>query len=493
MNKNDRAVAINGTLWTSVSTVVTMLTQMLRLIILTRFLEKSDFGLVSITNTILIMCLTFSDLGFASVIMYKKEITKEEFSSLYWIQTLFFSILFILLIFLSPFIASYYSDPLLRTLIILSGLSLFGQCLGKMYDNVLLKAYLFKSLAYRNIATSFISLLLAWWMAFKGFGVYSLIVSTLVQTFLFNLWNFIKGYQIQPIGLSLKFRKALPLVKIGIYETGTHILDFFSNKIDVFIIGKLLGMEALGVYDLAKEIVVKFVYLIRTVVSKVALPILANNNNDDDAVRNRFLSMTKVVAYLCIPICITLAVFSEPVVRILYGEKYLEIVPLVSIFSIIIMIGSVSSFFDMLGVAKGRTDLNFLYTILRVVITPPVIILTGYISILAVALGQLALNLVLVGFFWYIVVMHTYPMPIKKYLSQFGKLLIVVSLCGLIISVIRYFSYSITTLNWIANSIVFFILYLFILLALSVKLLNDDVCFVKSLFMRKIKPAQNSK
>lgn len=484
---DDRSVAIKGGLWTGMSTVVTLLTQMLRLIILTRFLDKSDFGVVSITNTVIMLCLTFTDLGFASVIMYKKDLNKEEFSSLFWIQAILFTFLYLLLIIASPFIASYYDSSVLNELIIVSGLSIIGQAIGKLYDSVLLKAYYFKSLAFRNIVTNFFSLALALLLAILGFGVYSLILSTLFQVLMYNVWNIITGYKIQPLGLVLNIKKIFPLIKIGIFETGTHIFDFIANKIDVMIIGKLLGMEALGVYDLAKELVLKFMSLIRTVVSKVALPIIANNNTDDDAVRTRFLSMTKVVAYICIPVCFTLAVFSEPIIRIVYGVKFLDAIPLVSVFSITTMIGCISSFFDMLGIAKGRTDLNFKYTIFRIVITIPVVVFTSMISILAVSIGHLAVGLIGVVVYWYIVVNRTYPITVKLYLSQFDKMLIITAIICILFMVLKKFGVlsftNIVEFNYIIEFIIFFI---FLLLGYYLFMKNEIKVFVDNLRKYKI-------
>ena len=83
---NDKSIALKGGLWTSISTAVTVLTAFARLMILTRFLEKSDFGLVSIVNTVIGLCITFTDLGFASAIMYKKDISQKEYSTLFWMQ-----------------------------------------------------------------------------------------------------------------------------------------------------------------------------------------------------------------------------------------------------------------------------------------------------------------------------------------------------------------------------------------------------------------------
>ena len=87
---NEKQIAIKGGLWTGLSTAVSLLTAVARMMILTRFLEKSDFGIVSIINMIIGLCTTFTDLGFASVIMYKQNLSDKEFSSLYWIQFIFF-------------------------------------------------------------------------------------------------------------------------------------------------------------------------------------------------------------------------------------------------------------------------------------------------------------------------------------------------------------------------------------------------------------------
>ena len=77
---NVRKQAIKGAQWMSISTVTTSIVQILRLSILTRFLEKSDFGIVAIITFILGLTFTFTDLGFSSAIMYKQGLTRKEFN-----------------------------------------------------------------------------------------------------------------------------------------------------------------------------------------------------------------------------------------------------------------------------------------------------------------------------------------------------------------------------------------------------------------------------
>lgn len=483
MGKSEKDVALNGGFWTGVSTAVTMLATTARVMILTRFLEKSDFGLVSITNMVIALCATFTDLGFASVIMYKQKFTDREFGSLYWIQFILFIIIYAVILVLSPFIANFYKEPVLSTILPIASLSILFQAVGKLFDSVLQKQYRFKLLAFRNIISNLASLIIAVVLAWMGYGVYSLVFSTLSQVIIINIWNFANGVKIQRPKFIIDVRKTIPLVKIGVYQTGTRILDFFSGKLDVMIIGKLLGTETLGVYDLAKELVFKLVDFVRSVVSKVALPILSNSNSDDASVRNKFLLITKTVAFMCIPISITAAVFSEDIVHILYGENFLDTAPLVAIFAIITLFTSISSFFDMLGIAKGRTDLNFWNTVARILITTPVIFITSHYSVKMVALGQLLATLVMVVLFWNIVVKNTYPIPIKKYIGQFDRVFVVLLTIGGGIYVMRDVL-SIQFENWILDMFVYLLIYILLLLFATRIFLMKDARFFINLLKR---------
>lgn len=412
-----KSVAIKGGLWTSSATAVALFVQLARVMILTRFLEKGDFGVVSIVNMVVLLCTSFSDMGFSSVVMYKKEMNTHEFSSLYWIQLIIFTVVYLILWACSPLIADFYSEPILKDLIPLASLSIIFIAIGKLYDSVLQKQYKFKTLAIRNISTNIISLFVAIYLAYRGFGVYSLVISSLILPLVYNIWNLLACYHILPVRLYLNIKEVLPLIKIGLYQTYSRIADFFSNKIDIIIIGKLLGTDALGSYDLAKNLVTKLVDFIRTVVSQVAMPIIANKNDDASAVEKSFLEISGLVSFICTPVCFTMASFSDYIVLVAYGRSYMDISFLVMIFSFVSLVSCVISFYDMLGIAKGRTDLNFKNTIVRILITLPIVFITSLFSINVVALGQL-FAILLSGFaFWIIVVKATYNIDSKKYLK----------------------------------------------------------------------------
>lgn len=477
----DKSVAIKGGLWTSISTVVTVLSQFARLMILTRFLEKSDFGLVSIVNTVIGLCITFTDLGFASAIMYKKDITQKEYSTLFWMQLLIFGVLYLILWGLSPFVATFYEEPQLTILIPIAALSVLFQAFGKLYDTVLQKNYQFKTIAFRNISTNIFSLFVAVVLALNGFGVYSLIFSTLIYAIILNAWNFMSGIRVQKLIFYCNPKSVIELLKIGVFQTGTRILDFISNKIDVMIIGKLLGTEILGMYDLAKNLVNTLVDLIRTVVSKVALPILSNSNDNDEVVKSRFLIMSKVVAYVIIPIGVAIAIFSKEILWIVYGPKYTDVSIIVVLFAFISIFNSICSFYDMLGIAKGRTDLNFYNTVARVVITTPIVYVTSLVSVEVVAIGQLIATVLQSIAFWMIVVNNTYPMSFRHYFLHFSKWLYIQLGCFV---VMKFFMYEVGFNSTIINIALYTSLYIVIMLLSVFCFMRKDIQYFRTLMKR---------
>lgn len=477
----DKSVAIKGGLWTSISTVVTVLSQFARLMILTRFLEKSDFGLVSIVNTVIGLCITFTDLGFASAIMYKKDITQKEYSTLFWMQLVIFGVLYLILWGLSPFVATFYEEPQLTILIPIAALSVLFQAFGKLYDTVLQKNYQFKTIAFRNISTNIFSLFVAVVLALNGFGVYSLIFSTLIYAIILNAWNFMSGIRVQNLIFYCDPKSVIELLKIGVFQTGTRILDFISNKIDVMIIGKLLGTEILGVYDLAKNLVNTLVDLIRTVVSKVALPNLSNSNYNDEVVKSRFLIMSKVVAYVIIPIGVAIAIFSKEILWIVYGPKYTDVSIIVVLFAFISIFNSICSFYDMLGIAKGRTDLNFYNTVARVVITTPIVYVTSLVSVEVVAIGQLIATVLQSIAFWMIVVNNTYPMTFRHYFSHFSKWLYIQLGCFV---VMKFFMYEVGFNSTIINIALYTSLYIVIMLLSVFCFMRKDIQYFRTLIKR---------
>lgn len=413
--------AISGAKWTTVSTIVTSVIQLLRLAILTRFLDKSDFGIVAILMFVLGLTNTFSDLGFSAVIMHKQDLTRKEFSSLYWIQFIVFGVLFILGIALSPLIASFYDEESIVFLlpIVLFDLVLYG--VGKLYDTVLQRDMQFKTIAIRNIVSAGISIVVAFLLAYNGFGIYSMILSTLFNTAMLNIWNLVCGQSYYKIQMIMSFKETFPLVKIGIYQTGTQVLDYFATKFDVLIIGKMLGAEALGVYNLAKEVLMKVIQLINSIVNKVALPVFSKVQNDLEEMRISYCKVISIVSKINFPICVLFGVLSLQIVGIIYGPGYEDVSELMSILSIWSLFICICNPVGSIAIATGKTNYSFIYTIVRFLIVIPLIYIASLFDIATVAWCNVLTAFVMFLVAWRMLLHRIIKLPLIQYISSFIK------------------------------------------------------------------------
>ena len=435
---------VSGTVWTTISTITTSVVQLLRLAILARLLAKADFGLVAILTLVLGVSQALSDLGFSSAIMHKKEISQKEFSSLYWIQFAIFGLFYLVVLFISPLVAGFYNEPLLVSLLPITMLDILFQGFGKLYDVLAQKNFQFKLLAIRSIISAIISLLIAVVMAYRGYGVYSLVISTLAHTLILQVWNFFVGQRYIKLCIYVSIKPVIPLIRIGLYQTGTQILDYLSSKIDILLLGKFLGTESLGVYNLAKELILKVVAIVNSIANRVILPFFAVMQDDNAKMRQSYCRLLSMLSYINFPICAGVGALSAIIVPILYGNNYVELVPLVTIFSFWGMFVCIGNPVGNIVTAKGRTDLSFVYTIVRLFIHIPVTIVLAPMGLNVLAIGMVTMTVLLFFVAWYLELNKTIGLSLKDYLSAFYKNLVLAS-C---IVIAGYFFVQCDLLHW---------------------------------------------
>lgn len=410
---------VKGTAWMSASTGIVALFQILSLVVLTRFLSKSEFGIVAIVTMVLGIVHTMADLGFSAVVMHKSNLSEKEFSSLYWIQLILFGVLYLISVVFSPLIAAFYEEPSLSYLIPISLLALIFMGIGMLYNTMLQKNKEFKILAIRNIVASSSSFFMAVIMAVLGFGVYSLILSTLFQTAVLHIWNFFSGIKYIKVKRYISITEVKPLIKIGLYQTGTQLIDYISSKLDILIIGKLLGADLLGVYNLVKELVVKVYSLLNSIVNKVALPYFAEMQKDHERLGQAYSSFIGKVSLINFPLCVLLGSLSPYLLILLYGESYSDAAPVLMIMAIWGMLASVGNPINNIIVSVGRTDMSFKYVIIRLIIVTPILTLSAKYGLIMTALATMACEAIILVVSWYMELWKTIKLGFKSFFSSF--------------------------------------------------------------------------
>lgn len=401
---NLKKQALSGAFWTTSSTAVGGLIQILRLSILTRFLEKSDFGLVAIVVLVLGFTHIFSDLGVSTALFSKQNITKNEYSTLFWVGIILGCILYLLLILFTPIIAQVYRMPELKQLIPIMGWDIIIRAVGRQFRVFREKALRFKSLALIDISSLLFSLGIAFWLAMKGAGVYSLIFSALFSSLLATILLVLTGWKHHPLKMYINIREGRAFYKIGFYQTGTQIVDYFASQLDILIIGGIMPAGELGVYNLVKQLVLKVYGFVNPIISTVSVPLLAKFQNDHTSLKGKYLEMIKLIAFANFWIYGMIALLAKEVLFIFYGSSYQSSAPILQVLCIWGGLSAVGSIASTIVIIMGRTDLGFKWTLIRILPRSAFILVGALYGILGIVIAQSIFSILFFSVYWYVII-----------------------------------------------------------------------------------------
>lgn len=435
---NLKKTAIGGIKWTTIGTLGRSIFQLLQISILTRFLPIEAFGLVAMVLFVVQFSNIFVDMGMTSAILHRQNATKNENSSIYWLNIFISLFLYGILFFGTPVLAHFYNEPELHMLIPILGTNLLLMASGRQHRTILQKQFQFKVIAVTELISFFLGLIAATLLAINDFGVYSLVYSTLLTSFISNGLFLVQNLRLNPIYFHFRIKETKPFLKIGGFTMGSTLLDFFSRETDILIIGKLLGAESLGAYSLAKQIVLKLFHIINPIVVSVLSPLLSSIQNEKERLKTSYLKSIKYLAYINFPVYSFIIVTSKEILHLLYGSDYAEYYLVLSFLAFSYCLNALSNPVGSLQIATGRTDIGFKWTIVRVIITPPVILAGALINIQAVAAIYALLSLLFIVPLWFIQLKPMANIRLKEYLNQFYKPLLFFLMAILVIYLLSY-------------------------------------------------------
>ena len=156
----------------------------------------------------------------------------------------------------------------------------------------------------------------------------------------------------------------------------------------------------MGIYNLAKDLVIKPSALVAPIASKVAIPIFSKIQNDGEKLHNSFFFVQKIISYLNGFIYFGVFALAYPFVSFYYGIKYLECVPMIQVLAVCHFIRQYDTSIGIICIAKGRTDVDMWWNILVVFVMPLVIFIGAHYSIMFVIVCLLLLQIILMYPAW---------------------------------------------------------------------------------------------
>lgn len=414
---NFSSKVFGGVKWTTAGTVIMALVAILKISILTRFLSKEDFGLVAIVTFVLTFMELFNDMGISTGILHKQKISQEEYSSLYWINLFFSVLLYIILCSITPLIVKFYHQEKLAEIIPILGLNLIFTGLGRQFRVIFQKELKFKFLALVDIFAALFSLLSALFFAINGLGVFALVYSTVIQFLISNLIFLFFNISKNKVKLYFRFSLVKDFLKIGVYQVGAQIANYFNRDLDILIIGKFFNPAILGGYSLAKQLVFRPFQLINPILVKVASPVLARFQNDINVLKSNYLKLLNLVSSLNILVYLCMIIFAPIIIKVLYGNDYSNIVVVTRLLCVYMIFRSIGNPVGSLVIATGRTDIDLTWNLITLIITPFSIWIGSYHGINGVAISLICSMILLYYPSWKFMISKMIPVGFTEYLK----------------------------------------------------------------------------
>jgi len=335
--------------------------------ILARLLTPSDFGLIAMVIVFSSFVAIFSDFGLTSAIVQKKEVSDETLSSTFWISVGLGALLTIALAAFAPLIAAFYSEPRLTPLIVLLSTTFFIASFGNVQSALLTKSMNFKALAVIGICALGISGPISIFLAFSGYGVWSLAWNVVLFTFITVVLTWIYSRWVPHFSLGLQHVKGL--LGFGMNLTGFSFVNYFGRNLDNLLIGRFLGPTPLGFYNLAYNLLLFPLSNISDVVGRVMFPALSKIQHDKRIVREAYITSNRHIAAISLPLMMWLVITAPQLVRVVFGMKWVSAIVLVQILAITAAQQSIVANAGWIYLSQGRTDVMLKVSTVATIIT----------------------------------------------------------------------------------------------------------------------------
>ncbi|HMQ49216.1 MAG TPA: lipopolysaccharide biosynthesis protein [Saprospiraceae bacterium] len=377
---------VKGLTWNGLGSVVVQIDRLLAGIILANLLDPKSFGLIAILTIFVGFGLLFQDLGFGAALVQKKIVTDIQNSSIFWINISIGLILTTFGHFSGFFLAKLFDQEELSQLMTVLSFTFLINSIAIIPLSILKRSVDFKKIAQVTVISSLFSSISAITLAYWGYGVWALVIRALVNSIFSTILYFVVVKWLPKPRFSWKDVK--PFIKFGLNYSGAGIFNYFSRKVDDIAIGKFLGSEALGLYSRGYSFLMIPVVSVRNEIIKVMFPILSTKQDDKIVLKTKFLSMVKVIAFLCFPILFGGIATSEFFVEGFLGESWLGMVNIMKIMCVCGLV-EVLNIGEVVFMATGQTGLLLRISIFTRVIFILLILAGVFLGIDYVALAVL--------------------------------------------------------------------------------------------------------
>lgn len=353
----------------STSKIITMVISLLSAMLLSRTRSLEEYGIYSQLLLIVNLITTVFMLGLPNSINYflaseeRVEKRQEFLSSYYTLSTLLGIVSGLFAVLLTPFLISYFNNPLLSNFIYFLALIPWTKIIMSSIEYILIiynrTNYL---MIYRILHSISLLLIIAIADYFNlSFIMYILLFVIVEILFSVSVYVIVKNIS-KRLYISFNKKIMLSIFKFSIPIGLASVVSTLSVELDKLLIGRYFTTEQLAIYtNAARELPVS---IITSALTAVLLPLLVRLLRAEKYNKGVELwGISIKLSYIFISIiAFGVFVFAPEVMTILYSEKYIDGTTVFRIYSLLLLLRP--TYFGIILNAKGKTKFIFYTSLL---------------------------------------------------------------------------------------------------------------------------------
>jgi len=390
--KSLRQQTISGLSWSFVDKFFSQAIQFITGIILARLLTPHEYGLTGMVAIFLAISNVFITSGFSEALVRATEISSKDYSTVFIFNFVISGLCFLLLVLFSKNISVFFNEPSLSTITIFLSTTLIINSLGFVQRTFLWKKMHFKALTISSISATFISGIIAIFLAINNYGVWSLvwktIVSSIVGLIVVNIFSTIK--------IKFEFNKDSfkELFGFGSKLLLSQLLNQIFINIYSLVIAKFFSAKELGLYSRADQYKNLPSRTINDVIQSVSFPLLAKIKDDKVKLKSAYKRLIRSTMLITFVLMFGMAATADNLIIGLIGEKWRETIPYLQLLCFVGIFYPISALnLNILNVL-GRSDIFLKLELIKKIIIIPTIFFGIYLGIVAMILGIILTSII---------------------------------------------------------------------------------------------------
>lgn len=346
-------IASNGAAITVATQILKIAVQFSSIVLLARLLTPDDYGTLASALVVIGFGEVLRDAGLSTATIQAKSICSEQQTKVFLVNSAIGLLLCFLAYVAAEPVSLFFKNPDVKDIVrALSGSFLIG-AFGAQYRAALTRTLKFHRIAFSDIASQVAAVIVAATLAIKGFGVWALVFQYLTQVSSATLINLIgcKWAPRLPIDAAAPIGK---LVRFGLHLLGTQIIGTASKSADSAAVGRFLGQESLGLYNRGSQIVVAPYTQLTIACTSFVLPVLSSID-DEDGFISALRRFQRLILTLLFLILMLVAVFSDPLLTFVMGDKWAKSADITACLAIALMFQAAHYPTYWIFVSKGWT------------------------------------------------------------------------------------------------------------------------------------------